>query len=36
VAALVNASTQVEHCTLVAFDIKTQKFWERTLAAPHR
>jgi O-acetyl-ADP-ribose deacetylase (regulator of RNase III) len=31
VATLRHARTQVEHCTLVAFDIKTQKFWERTL-----
>jgi len=36
VAALLNASTQVEHCLLVAFDRKTQKFWERSLAAPQR
>jgi hypothetical protein len=32
VVTLLNASTQVEHCALIAFDIKTHKFWERILA----
>jgi len=34
VTALLNATTQVRRCVLVAFDVKTHKFWERALAAP--
>lgn len=34
VTALLGASSHVERCTLVAFDIKTQRFWERALGAP--
>jgi O-acetyl-ADP-ribose deacetylase (regulator of RNase III) len=34
VTALLNADTHVERCILVALDIKTQRFWERTLGAP--
>lgn len=33
VTALRNAETQVSRCVLVAFDVKTQKFWDHTLAA---
>ena len=36
VTALLNARTQVQRCILVAFDDKTQKFWNRTLGAAHR
>jgi O-acetyl-ADP-ribose deacetylase (regulator of RNase III) len=34
VTALLDADTQVDRCTLVAFDVKTQRFWERALDAP--
>lgn len=34
VTTLLAAGTQVERCTLVAFDIKTQRFWDRALDAP--
>lgn len=34
VTALLSAETHVERCILVAFDIRTQRFWERTLGAP--
>lgn len=34
VTALLGADTQVERCSLVAFDIKTQRFWERALGSP--
>ncbi len=33
VAALRAANTAVQHCVLVAFDAKTERFWQRTLAA---
>lgn len=36
VGALLDADTGVERCLLVAFDVKTQRFWERTLAARQR
>jgi O-acetyl-ADP-ribose deacetylase (regulator of RNase III) len=34
--ALLSATTQVEHCLLVAFDAKTQQFWDRALTVLHR
>jgi O-acetyl-ADP-ribose deacetylase (regulator of RNase III) len=33
IAALSDATTSVEQCLLVAFDHKTQKFWERALTS---
>jgi O-acetyl-ADP-ribose deacetylase len=34
VTALLGADTHVERCSLVAFDTKTQRFWQRALGAP--
>lgn len=31
IAALASASTSVRTCTLVAFDVKTERFWKRAL-----
>lgn len=31
IQALRSAATQVERCVLVAFDVKTTRFWERAL-----
>lgn len=34
VAALLGAGTRVERCLLVAFDVRTQRCWERALGSP--
>jgi O-acetyl-ADP-ribose deacetylase (regulator of RNase III) len=33
ISALRDADTAVERCLLVAFDVKTERFWTRALSA---